>query len=256
MSYGLEVYTTGGALVASSDYPCLYKTPTPTIVNEFDTTRGGLRMRVLQTNFLSSELPPSLFIQMSPGDQVGLYAIDIVSITIGGVLTSIWEYRIVGASRGALGSGYSKFSWYTELPPGSSPGTGNYGLIVRNASNNIMFDSNKNPLWMGDILNHIGPTTLNKGTSSPFYSGISFALTQPTPPNAGFPYTNLLVSGTMAGLWPLGGIFTNFCMCFQYRSDGTAIDLTPWRDTGTDFSVGPATISVGQFLTIAADAPT
>lgn len=256
MSYGLEVYATNGALVASSDYPCLYQIPTPTIVNEFDTTRSGLRIRLLQTNILASQLPPSLFIQMNLGDQVGLYGVEPVTILINGVNTTIWEYQIVGANRGAIGSGYGKFSWYTELPLGSTPAPGNSGFVVRNASNQIMFDSNRNALWMGDFFNHIGPTTVNKGSSAPFYSGLSFPLTQPTPPNAGLPYTNLLVSGTIAGLWSLSGPGTTFCMCPQYRVDGTAIDLTPWRDTGTDFSVGPASISVGQFLTIAADSPT
>jgi hypothetical protein len=255
MTYGFEVYTASGNLAASSEYPCLYKIPSPTIVNDFDATRGGILIRTLQTNLLFSELPPSLFIQMSPGDQVGLYAIEPATITIGGVLTTIWQYLILGANRGSPGSGYDKFFWYTELPTGSTPASGNVGLIVRNAANNIMFDSNRDPLWMGDIFNHIGPTVLNKGATSPFYSGLSLPLTQPTPPNVGNPYTNLLVSGTVAGFWLLGGAGTAFSMIPQYRADGTALDLTPWRNVGTDFSTGPTTISVSQFLLIAADAP-
>jgi len=191
---------------------------------------------------------------MNPGEQIGLYGISVANLVINGQNTTRWVYNIAGLNRGAAGSGFSKFRFYTELPAGSTPNPGNQGLIVYDASSNITFDSNRAPLWLGDVYQNTGPISIAKG-SFPYYSGISIPLTQPSPPNSGLPYTKLLLCANVSGFYLLGGGGTQFTLCPRYRSDGTAIDYTPWRTASTDYSGGPASVIVGQFLALVADAP-
>lgn len=191
MSFGLLCNTENGELLVSSDYLGYHALPTPVFVSNNTSVQTGpyVKYSVAYTD----SNPPLIFLALAVNDTGAVWGLAQSGST--------WTFNVSGTVRSTA----SKIKCFGFVVGAAS--TTN-GIIVKNSSGAVNFDSNASPLWITDYaaLNNVRLNT-------PAFSDFSYTLT----------YTNNN---------PI--VMCSLIFMIYNPASGGSLTLIGWKRTGTN----------------------
>lgn len=218
MSFGFSCNTENGELLVSSDYLGYHALPTPVFVSSSTSTPPGPYVKYSVA--YSNSNPPLIFLALAVNDTGAVWGL----AQSGGT----WTFNVSGTVRSTV----AKIKCFGFIVGASSS---DYGIIVKNSSGAVSFDSNASPLWITDyaVLNNVRLNT-------PAFSDFSYTL-------------------TYANNNPI--VMCSLIFMIYNPAGGGSMTLVGWKRTGTNTYTttdvyndsGRAFVDVSYQLFVAAD---